>query len=322
MVLIWLLMLCCNKYTHCFLHINNNNNIKHNLNFRNIVSNDALDIEYSQKCKNQCLISIKDNNIYCNEEVELYLNNNNILSDKKLITISPGGFKGFYLLGVLTYIKETYDMNNYIYSGASAGAWNSLFMCYKGEPLNFVYSLLDYNIKKTRSIIELQYYMKYKLLSKFKDEDFELEKIFIGVTTFKYLKPITNIFSNFTDLDDAINCCMASSHIPFITGGITNRYNNIYAFDGGFSSYPYLNKKYSVLHVSPSMWDKIDSKNNEKTLKTIVKPFKKYSEFFSLSKNNLLELFDNGYQDAKQHKEYLDTIFINNNTTQTNKTVI
>jgi len=319
MVIVWVFILCCNNFTHCFLH---SNNIKHNLNFRNIVSNDAIDIEYSQKCKNQCLISSKDNNIYCNEEVESYLNNNNILSDKKLITISPGGFKGFYLLGVLTYIKETYDMNNYIYSGASAGAWNSLFMCYKGEPLNFVYNLLDYNIKKTRSIIELQYYMKYKLLSKFKDEDFELEKIFIGVTTFKYLKPITNIFSNFTDLDDAINCCMASSHIPFITGGITNRYNNIYAFDGGFSSYPYLNKKYSVLHVSPSMWDKIDSKNNEKTLKTIVKPFKKYSEFFSLSKNNLLELFDNGYQDSKQHKEYLDTIFINNNTTQTNKTVI
>ena len=266
--------------------------------------------------KNQCLISTKDNSIYCNKEVESYLNNNNILSNQKLITISPGGFKGFYILGILTYVKENYDMNNYIYSGASAGAWNSLFMCYKGEALNFAYNLLDYNIKKTRSITELQYYMKYKLLSTFKDDDFEFEKIFIGVTTFKYLKPVTNIFSNFSDLDDAINCCMASSHIPFITGGITNRYNNIYAFDGGFSSYPYLSTKQSIIHISPSMWLNLDVENNN--IKTFVKPFKKYSDFFSLSKNNLLELFDNGYQDAKQHKEYLDSIFVNNNATQTN----
>jgi len=307
MIIGWFIILFCNKYAVCFSNTNNNN-IK--TNFRNIDN------------KNQCLISSKDNNIYCNEEVEAYLKNNIILSEKNLLTISPGGFKGFYLLGILTYIKENYDMNNYIYSGASAGAWNSLFMCYKGEPLNFVYNLLDYNIKKTRSINELQYCMKYKILTKFKEDDFELEKIFIGVTTFKYLNPITNIFSNFTDLDDAINCCMASSHIPFITGGITNRYNNIYAFDGGFSSYPYLSKKKSILHVSPSMWENVDAgTNNVKTFTTIVKTFKKYSEFFSLSKNNLLELFDNGYQDAKQHKEYLDSIFVNNNT-QTNKTDI
>lgn len=293
-------LLFCNIFTFgtCFSH--NNYNVK-------LTSIDN---------KNQCLISSKDNSIYCNKEVETYLNNNNILSDKKLITISPGGFKGFYILGILTYVKENYDMNNYIYSGASAGAWNSLFMCYKGEALNFAYNLLDYNIKKTRSITELQYYMKYKLLSTFKDDDFEFEKIFIGVTTFKYLKPVTNIFSNFSDLDDAINCCMASSHIPFITGGITNRYNNIYAFDGGFSSYPYLSTKQSILHISPSMWLNLDVENNN--IKTFVKPFKKYSDFFSLSKNNLLELFDNGYQDAKQHKEYLDSIFVNNNATQTN----
>ena len=32
-------------------------------------------------------------------------------------------------------------------------------------------------------------------------------------------------------------------------------------------------------------------------------------ELFSPSKNNLLELFDHGYQDAKKHKEYLDMLF-------------
>jgi len=258
--------------------------------------------------QSQCLISSKDHSVYCNEEVELYLLQNENLLHKKLITISPGGFKGFYLLGILTYIKENYNMDEFIFSGASAGSWNSLFMCYKGDSLNLVYNLLDCNIKKAKTITELQYAMKYNLLSTYSNDDFDFKKIFVGVTTFKYFKPITNIFSDFEDLDDAINCCIASSHIPFITGGITNRYNNMYAFDGGFSSYPYLNSKKTVLHISPMMWDTLNS-NNPINLKSCITTLRKYSEFFSVSKNNLLELFDNGRQDAKQHKDYLDTIF-------------
>jgi hypothetical protein len=40
-----------------------------------------------------------------------------------------------------------------------------------------------------------------------------------------------------------------------------------------------------------------------------LQSIKSYSEFFSMSKNNLLELFDDGYQDAKNNKSYLDTMF-------------
>uniref|UniRef100_A0A6C0EV36 PNPLA domain-containing protein n=1 Tax=viral metagenome TaxID=1070528 RepID=A0A6C0EV36_9ZZZZ len=290
-----------NKYIVSLKYITNKKQFGVKLNMNNNNNNNN---------KSQCLISSKDHNVYCNEEVDLYLNKNNMLLNKKLITISPGGFKGFYLLGILTYIKENYNMDDFIFSGASAGSWNSLFMCYKGDALNLVYNLLDYNIKKAKTITELQYYMKYKLLSTFKEDEFDFQKLFIGVTTFKYFKPVTNIFSDFSDLDDAINCCMASSHIPFITGGITNRYNNMYAFDGGFSSYPYLNMKKTVVHISPSMWENIHHKNNT-NLKSCINTLRKYSEFFSVSKNNLLELFDNGYQDAKQHKDYLDDIFLN-----------
>ena len=104
---------------------------------------------------------------------------------------------------------------------------------------------------------------------------------------------------------------MASSHIPFITGGITNRYNNMFTFDGGFSNYPYLHKDNSVLHVSHTMWDDLkNEKNKKRGIKTLIQSVKHFSEFFSISKNNLLELFDNGYNDAKKHKEYLDEIFL------------
>lgn len=256
----------------------------------------------------QCLLNIKDNNIYCNTEVKSYIDGSDFLSNKKLITISPGGFKGFYLLGILSYIKEKYDLDNFIYSGASAGSWNSLFMCYKGDPMDFVCKLVDYNIKKTKSITELEYFLKYKLITTYKDDDFDLRRLFIGVTSLKNFKPTTSIYSGFENLDDAINCCIASSHIPLLTGGLTNRYHNLYSFDGGFSSYPYLNNDNVVLHLSPSMWDDLKEKKTN-DIKKSIRTLKSFKEIFSVSKNNLMELFDNGYQDAKNHREYLDKIF-------------
>lgn len=263
---------------------------------------------YSAKNTKQCIISSKNKKSYCNEAEELFFDGNEFIVNKKLITISPGGYKGFYLLGILTYLKENYETDNLVFSGASAGAWNSLFMCYKGDPMSFVYNFLDVNIRKAKSITELQYFLKYKLLSCYKTDDFDLRKLFIGVTTFKMFMPNINIYTDFEDLEDAINCCMASSHIPLITGGITNRYKNMFSFDGGFSKYPYLDKE-KLLHISLSMWDELKGiSNNNNFLKQNLLNIKKFSEFFSLSKNNLLELFDNGYHDAKIHKEHFDNI--------------
>jgi len=272
---------------------------KSNLNDKNIYLKDS-------GSNSQCIISSRNNSIYCDNDAKIFINNNDFLLDKKLITISPGGFKGFYLLGILTFIKENYDMDNFIFSGASAGSWNGLFMCYKGEPLEFVYKLFDNNIKKAKSITELEYFMKYKLLSNYKEEDYDLRRLFIGVTTLKNFRPSINIFSDFESLEDAINCCIASSHIPLITGGITNKYHNMFTFDGGFSKYPYLESKNLVLHVSPSMWENVEENQHDCIKKGIIS-IKTISDFLTISKHNLIELFDDGYQDAKKHKDYFDS---------------
>jgi len=289
---------------------------------RNLLINNSNSNSNSNSNKEnyvQCVISSKNKTSFCNNESKLFIDNNDFYSNKKLITISPGGFKGFYILGVLAFLKEHYNLDNYIFSGASAGAWNCLFMCYKGNTKSIVYDFLDSNIRKAKSISELQYFLKYKLLSCYSSNDFDLRKVFIGVTTFKHFIPNVNIYSDFEDLDDAINCCMASSHIPLITGGVTNRYKDMFSFDGGFSTYPYLNKERTI-HISLSMWDELREKvskeketkeKKQKNVKNIIN-FKKFYEFFSISKNNLLELFDNGYEDAKLNKHYLDNIFTQN----------
>jgi predicted acylesterase/phospholipase RssA len=84
---------------------------------------------------------------------------NSLLSNKSLIYISPGGFKGLYMLGVSTFIKNTYDTSDYIFSGASAGAWVSLFMTCKkdNEELIRIIGILDKNLdkKNIKKIIEI-----------------------------------------------------------------------------------------------------------------------------------------------------------------------
>lgn len=260
----------------------------------------------------QCIIANKNKLVYCEKDRELFLEENNFIKNKKLISISPGGLKGFYELGILSYIKDNYNMENYIFSGASAGSWNALFMCCKKDTKKFVYNLLDYKLSQIKSIKELEFYLKYKLLSNYDNEDFDLKRLFIGVTTIKNFKAKTNIFSDFDNLEDAINCCIASSHIPLITGGLTNRYHNMYTFDGGFSNYPYLNFTENVLHVTPGMWKNL---NKNSTKYRLLKPFSSLNiiiELFTIIKNNnYMELFDHGYEDARKNKQLLDNIFLN-----------
>lgn len=239
--------------------------------------------------------------------------NNDFINDKKLISISPGGLKGFYILGVLTYIKENYKLDEFIFSGASAGAWNSLFMCYKKNPKELVLKILNSNLIKAKSVHDMQYSLKYKILELCKDEDFDLKRLFIGVTSLQKYKMVTHIFSNFDNLEDAINCCIASSHIPLVTGGFTNKYHNMYTFDGGFSNYPYLNTMKPTLHVNPSMWKEM--KNSNVTQMFLYNRFKRLTSFYQLvSENkqsfNFMKLYDDGYYDAKINKKILDEILI------------
>lgn len=261
--------------------------------------------------ESQRIIKNKNDRVFYEKDKQLYVDSNEFIVDKKLISVSPGGLRGFYLLGVLSYIKENYKLDDYIFSGASAGAWNSLFMCYKRDPREFIFKILNSNIIKAKNVYDIEYIIKYKLLEMCKDEDFDLRRLFIGVTSMKEFKILTNIFSDFDNLEDAINCCIASSHIPLVTGGFTNRYHNMYTFDGGFSNYPYLNIKKPVLHVSPSMWNK---PNKSILMNESVKRILGFYSLISENKKNInfMKLYDDGYNDAKIHKQMLDEIFLEN----------
>jgi hypothetical protein len=197
-------------------------------------------------------------------------------------------------MGVCAYIKDNYDTSKYLFSGASAGAWNSLFMIMNIKTEIIKNIIVNNEIYKNKNVSQIQQNIKQNILKNFNTKDFDLNRLFIGVTNFKQ----TNIYTDFENIDDAINCCLASSHIPFITGCLLHRYKNKYVFDGGFSENPYLNVNQIVLHIHPNIWGQ-----NEKI------DFNLFKKDFC----NFENLYKKGYEDTvKYGKETLDKIFINN----------
>jgi predicted patatin/cPLA2 family phospholipase len=201
------------------------------------------------------------------------------------------------------FIKNNFDLEDYIFSGASAGAWNSLFMCSKKNDHYLKHEIVDYCIKQSKNIIDIETMLKNRILEICTEEDFDLRRLFIGVTTIHKFTPNTTIFHGFNHLEDAINCCIASSHIPLITGGLIHKYDNMIAFDGGFSHYPYMNTKRPILHITPDIWSTNKSELNH------IKEVSEHTVLYRKNKYDLEKLYDDGYTDAEKNIDALKKIF-------------
>lgn len=261
-------------------------------------------LKKNNKLNSMTIHIINNNSWYNQNEIDTFLNNNDFIQKKKLISISPGGYKGFYVLGICKYIRENYNLDDYIFTGASAGAWNSLILCYKYDINNLIEQLVDDYIQNATNIYETEQLLKKKLLQKYKSDDFDLRRLFIGVTTIQNYNHNTTIFSGFDNLEDAINCCIASSHIPLVTGGLKHIYKNLVSFDGGFSKYPYLNISTPGLHITPSIWEK--QVNIGKKRKINITD---YTTLFSKNKFVFSDMVNSGYKDTRNNKHVLDKIF-------------
>jgi hypothetical protein len=247
---------------------------------------------------------INNDTWFSEKEFNNFLNTNNFSKNKKIISLSPGGYKGFYVLGICKFIKENYQLDNYVFSGASAGAWNSLMLCFKHDMNDIIKIILDSNLEKSSSIHEIEKSIKKIILNKYTADDFDLNRLYVGVTIIDNYKTNTTIYTGFENLEDALESCIASSHIPLVTGGLINFYRNIITFDGGFSKYPYLNTSKSVLHIHPNMWNHFSNTTGKFNITD-------YTTLFSKSKFPFREMVENGYNDSKKNKYILDNVFGN-----------
>jgi len=231
---------------------------------------------------------------YSNTE-ELKQNYN--FNGKNIISISPGGWQGFYMLGITKYIRDHYDLKDFIYTGASAGAWNSLFFSYKKDH-NELYNTITKNLEQSKHIAHVETDLKHLILAKYSSRDFSLDKMFLTVTTLRPYIVQTHVYFNFHSLEDAIDCCIASSHIPFVTSTrMVNRYDGRATFDGGLSMFPYLDVSHPRLHITPNLWNKTSFQT--------MKPY-----------NRIDTLVNQGYYNTQQNAKWLDEIF------HTNKSIV
>ena len=214
----------------------------------------------------------------------------------QIIQINPGGLHGFYMLGICKYLKKNYNLDDFNYYGASAGSWNSLFMTYKHNNTEFINTIQNYDISHVKSIYHLQILMKEHLLKNYKTDDFNLDKLNIAVTTLHkppfFLK--SNIYNNFNSLEDAIDCCIASSHLPIFSGKVIMKYDNKICFDGGLFQKNMIVNKDKIFLITPNLWNKEKPYINK--LKELDIPF----------------MINYGYENSEKHKTELEEFFKKN----------
>lgn len=212
-----------------------------------------------------------------------------------LISIYPGGLTGFYSLGVSSYIKDNYDVSDYSFLGASAGSWNSLLFTCKHPSEDVMNDLLSRDIFfKANTLPELTEGIGNHILTKYKDDDFHLDRLYISVSKLSMLRFKPKIMYNFTSLNDAVNGCLSSSYIPFVTSKFRRMPINNIIMDGGINAFP--PKQISTyLNIYPSMWGR------EFTLGSGFK--------YPSSNDYFTDMYLYGYQDTKKNKKIVDDFF-------------
>ena len=267
--------------------------------------------------------------------------------DKKIISISPGGLAGFYMLGVTKYLKEHYELSNYEVLGASAGSWNALAMsynkpihylindimdnysrsyhCYENENNNnnsnsyykkdnlnnmnneqIINKCLNNEYSGVSSIQEIQYNIRSLILNNYNEIDFDLDKINIATTLFTNTGFRQVIVSDMVTIEQAVDSCIASSHIPFITGNLLLKVDDKLFFDGGLKGFPPENIK-PYFSITPDIWGfkftdyfKIPNFNKKNSVGNPV------NDIDIMSFENLLE---KGYDDSRENRKVLDEFF-------------
>jgi len=256
-------------------------------------------IELDNKKYEQKIIFIKSNITYdlTNEQSNITRINNSIIKtkllDKKILYITPGGLYGFYDTAICKIIKEKYNLEDYVFNGASAGSWNSLLMVYKydhNKLVKIIFDILEQN--KIKCIKTTQQELKKIILSNTNTEDYKLDKLFITVCVWNNNKINNYVYTDFETLECAINCCIASSNIPVLTGDMIHKYRDKISYDGGFLSSSHIIIKKPDFIISNSLFGK-----------------KRFFTSLFNSKKNISHLYNEGLTDSLDNLSYLDDVF-------------
>jgi hypothetical protein len=214
----------------------------------------------------------------------------------KTITIQPGGLKGFYVMGICKYIKENYCLEHYDLYGSSAGSWNALYLSLPLDDSYYFDKIIKIKPEHFSNLYELENCLKDIITNDKKMQEIDNhiaslnQKCNICISEYNCYKFKKLIKSDFHDYEDLLQCCIASSHLPFLSNGdFFYTYQTIKAIDGGLFQNNYPNHIEPDLLISHKMF-----RNKE---------INKYSTRQNL---NIEKLIYEGYKDAMGHPHYFD----------------
>ncbi len=233
--------------------------------------------------KNNLLIQNKNYNSFNLDLRNDELNYNSLkepLYNNNIITCEPAGTNGFYSLGVSYYLKQNYDLTDFQFAGASAGAWNCLLLSLNDDNnfRNAINKII--NIKKDDSrkpnfkkLITIQNEIQNIINNDLDQKNLNYNNLYIGICFLKGFRISSELVYNFSSISEITDCCRASSHIPFVTGNLLRKYKNIIAIDGGLTNLPLSLIKNPYFNIHTGMWGREfgDNFKADKDLKNLFK---------------------------------------------------
>ena len=207
--------------------------------------------------------------------------------------IGPGGYNGFYILGICHYIRNTYDLTNVKMIGFSAGAITIIFMSLPNMIINdYLRKLFKHEITSDIALLVNNIFTDMKNILKY--DELDMTNKCIGLTTSSYT---LDVYRSFISINDVVNCCQASSFIPMLTHRSPLYYYNGDAYFDGALSYWKLKKscKKGTLIISYRMFGRY---------RGCIANGLTYNKHMSVYNMYML-----GYHDAMNNKDYLDTFF-------------
>ena len=212
------------------------------------------------------------------------INNNNI-------HFSTGALGVFYQAGIAKFLKERYDTESYRFSGVSAGAWCATLLASNITPVQMDETLGNLSLAVENSDkfwVEGPFIAKDIIWSQNIDIDFS--RLQIGITQFTPW-PNKNYVYEFTNTEDVLDACIASSHIPLLSGRVATIYKETYSMDGAIMGHNPPKGNY-ILDFSPDIWGRVYTNDI----------------LFTFDAQNMLKMYNDGYEDTKHMKKCLDQL--------------
>jgi hypothetical protein len=219
------------------------------------------------------------------------------------ISFSSAAFYYFYEFGVAAYLQETYDLSRVRFLGASSGAFiSTLLACdvsikkVMNEWMPKVYEIL--RKKPTGVYFNIFDAMHNTGLHLLNDDSFKKAtgRVVFSLTRVDSSWNIINErISNFSSTKELVEAGFASGHLPFLVDGdLVATFKGKTYIDGALTDYqPVFDD--NTIKVSPYMWSYVWCAQS---------PLWFLSLYGDTSEERNWRLYNDGYQDAKNHPEH------------------